>query len=337
MAVTNHTDFKVYNEQYATGIVEVLARNINVFNEASGGAIRLESAGIVGSHEIGSFYSLPAGLVQDRDNDSDDPVTPLKQTQSEVDTVKKNYRIGPVDSKLDAFKKIGADSMEEMAYVLGTQAAPEIMNKMLQSGIAALVGVAKLSAGAVVYDQTAETAKTMVFTTLANARARLGDAYTTIRCWVMHSVPFHQLVLNQHVEKLLEVTAGVLYGASPATLGLPVLVTDSPALFDAGTSASNDQVFWGFGLTDDALAVIESEERSIVMQYITGGANLKLRYQGEGAYNLGVKGQLFSKATSNPTDAALATSTNWVKSVQSWKNSFGVAFKTQAPLTAPAL
>ena len=47
---------------------------------------------------------------------------------------------------------------------------------------------------------------------------------------------------------------------------------------------------------------------------ITGGQNLAMRIQGEYAYNIKIKGCRWNIGAggANPTDAALATSANWV-------------------------
>ena len=74
--------------------------------------------------------------------------------------------------------------------------------------------------------------------------------------------------------------------------------------------------------------VVESEERQVVSDLITGLENLVMRVQGEYAFNVGVKGYKWN-TTANPADAALATGANWTKVATSDKSTAGVMLITQ--------
>jgi len=110
--------------------------------------------------------------------------------------------------------------------------------------------------------------------------------------------------------------------------GLPVLMVDSPSLIIAGTP----QLYATLGLVSGAVRVIESEDPTMVLAGpLTGFENLVYRMQGESAFNLGVKGFTWnvSGGGANPTDAAVATQSNWDKVMTSDKDLAGVYVKTR--------
>lgn len=329
MATSTLTQMKVYEDSFFGGMYETLQQNVDGFNAASNGAITLRTQLSLGRFQEESFFQLPAGLIADRDptNVSDAGVVGLGQ--GEFVRPKVNKRIGPIENTFDSFKKIGT-SVETMAFVAGGQTAPAIQAAYLNSGLAGLVGSYKAASLAdLTFNATGESTATMTPSHLIKGMSKFGDQSQRIALWVMHSKVYFDLMNQQVTDKLLEVSAGVLYGGSPATFGKPVFVTDAPALYDAGASTSGDEAFYTFGLVQGAIDVMESEERSMIIEPVTGKQNLIMRMQGEFAYNVGVKGLTWNTATSNPTDAQLATGTNWSLAASSIKSAAGVRIVTR--------
>jgi len=328
MAIGTLSDMQVYQTQFFAGAFEVLERNVNAFNDASAGAIRIIPERLRGQFEQESFFKVPTGLISDRDPTSTSAKTATKLEQGELKNAKVDKSIGPVDNTLDSFKKMGRD-IGEMAFVLGKQSAPEIQGAYLESAISGLIGSYSVAgvAAEVVYDGTAAGMDSSV---LNSGLALFGDAASRVKLWVMHSKVYFDLIGSQITDKLLEVTAGALYQGNPATFGRPVLVTDSPSLFaPTGSSvASTDDVYWTFGLTEDSAIVKESEERTIIIEPVTGLDNLVMRYHGEFSYNLAVKGMAWATQVS-PTDAQLAASANWSQAVADKRSLPGIAIKTR--------
>lgn len=79
-------------------------------------------------------------------------------------------------------------------------------------------------------------------------------------------------------------------------------------------------------LSDMALMVQDSEERTLVDQLVTGEEQLRIRLQGEFAYNLGARGMSWDRTNggANPVDADLLDPVNWLKAYTSNKNLPGV-------------
>jgi hypothetical protein len=87
---------------------------------------------------------------------------------------------------------------------------------------------------------------------------------------------------------------------TPVTLNRPVVIVDSASLKTQLNSPDVDDYFT-LGLTAGAVEVESTEEQEIVVQDVTGLENLVVRFQGEYAYNLGVKGFKWDVATAAPT------------------------------------
>jgi hypothetical protein len=274
-----------------------------------------------GDYEKSSFTQDISGLVQDRDVTSTATVTDSKLTQSEVISIKVNKRIGPTAETLDSWKKISLDPME-FSVILGQIAGKRVAVNYVDSSLNSLRAVMKAIGAGIQYDSTGLTLKTANHQALVSAMALLGDKSSRIAAFVMHSATYFELVKQSIADNVFQVAGATIYTGQPATFGKPVIVTDSVGLFDPqnGTIAAKYDVL---GLVPGAVEVIESEERSVLSQYVTGLANLTMRIQGEYAYNLKVKGASYTGAV-QPTDAALAVSSNWTFVAADKKNGPGV-------------
>lgn len=312
MAAGTKTDFVIYQEEFWGGMSEVLQQNTEGFNAASNNAIRLVSRRLIGDYEKESFFKELTNVVARRDVTSVSSVADTALTQGEHIGVKINRRIGPFAQTLDAFRKIG-DNPSEASFLLGQQMAKGIAKDYLDTALtAAVAGLSASATTGLVYNATAltTTERSLRAVHLARGLAKMGDAASRVRCLVMHSKPFFDLMENHITEKVFEVAGAVIYGGSVPTLGKPVIVTDSAALV---TDATVDS-YHVLGLVEDAIEVAESEDRNIVSDTVTGLENLVIRIQGEHAFNLKLKGMSWNTTSGvNPTNAAIGTSTNWTK------------------------
>lgn len=328
MAMGTKSDFIIYPEQFWGGVVETLQQYTDGFNANSNGALRLVTRAIKGDYERESFIKSTASLIARRDVTAVTTVTDNKLTQAEFIGVKVNRRIGPVAQTLDAFKKISVDP-GEMSMLLGQQVGKAIAVDYVNIAIAAVVaGI--LGVGAPLqYDNTANATKTLTHTSLVNGLAKFGDASSRVNCWVMHSKNYFDLMNQAIADKVFEVAGVTIYEGTVATFNRPTLVIDSPSLLDSVGTAT--QTYEVLGLTEGAVELAESEERNIVSDIVTGLENLVLRYQGEYAFNLKVKGCQWdvTNGGANPTDVALGTTTNWDKIVSDNKQMPGICVKVQ--------
>lgn len=320
----NAADMVIYNEEFFGGMTETIQQEANVFNEASGGALRMSTRFVKGDFEKESFIKHIADLVADRDPDSNATVTDKKFVQDEMIRVKINKRIGPVAQTLDSWRKIGADP-RVMSFAFGEQVGKQAAANYVNDTLTSLVAAISTESG-LVYDAVAQdndfAAKTIRAEYLTRAIALLGDKATRLKAWVMNAATYYQLVEGQITDKVTNVADVVIYGGTPGTMGRPVIITDSPALSEAG-AGTEPAKYNILGLVEDAAEVVQSEEEVLVSQPVTGQQNLIMRVQGEYAYNMGLKGFSFT-GTKNPNRAALGTGANWNYVLHDIKSAPGV-------------
>lgn len=310
MAQSTLADFKIYEEQFYAGMNEWLQQNSDIFNAASMGAIRFVTQKRRGQYEQESFFKHISSLIVRRDVTLTSAVADKKLEQDELVRVKINRRIGPVAVNKDAFRKIGMDP-EMFSFILGQQIAPDVQVDYANAAIGAVTAALRGQTSLIV-DQVSPTGvNTMRHSYLSNALAKMGDASGRIVAWVMHSKPFFDLVSQSMTDNVFEIGGMVIKSGIPPTLGKPTIVVDSPALVESSGSSVSSYIT--LGLTADGVVVEQSEDQEIASQLITGTENIGVRIQGEHAYNVGVKGYGWDMTNGgpNPTDAALATSTNW--------------------------
>jgi hypothetical protein len=326
MAAGTKTDFKIYNEQYYGGYFEVQQQNVDAFNAASSGAITIVTEAMRGDFEQEAFIKRLTGTAQRRDITSVAPVSDNKLQMGEYVGVKLNRRHGPIAQTADAFRKIAADP-EEMSYIIGSAAAADEAAEQLNTAIAAIN-----AALAGVNGLTVNVDTKIDHLLLSQARGKFGDQYARLKMWVMHSAVFHSLI-GTSISLGLDSVAGVtIYQGTTGTLGLPVLVTDSPSLVVTDGGGAGVDEYITLGLVEDAVALTESEERELIFEKLSGYENIMYRYQAEFAYNARVSGFAWDMSNGgvNPTAAAVATSANWLNVTTSIKNLPGVRLQTRA-------
>ena len=67
MAISNASDFKIYQEQFFGGMTETLQQATNVMNAASRGAILMTTERMKGDYEYESFFKTVSSLVSRQD------------------------------------------------------------------------------------------------------------------------------------------------------------------------------------------------------------------------------------------------------------------------------
>lgn len=321
MAAGKASDFKIYQEEFYSGMAESVVQNTQVFNAASNGSIRLIAEVLRGDYEKNAFFKDIANMITRRDVTSIAAATDLPMTQGEFVGVKVHRKIGPLAQTLDAWRRIGKDSSEmsfQLGKMIGERQLLDYVNTTLIAVEAAIQGQAAL---------VTSFAATIDHSKMVDALAKMGDQAGRVVCWVMHSKPYYDLVKQSIADKIFGVANVSVYSGTAATLGRPTIVIDSPPLTDAGSPATYNTL----GLTADAVTLKESEQREIVSEVVTGLENLVMRVQGEYAFNLSVKGFAWdiTNGGATPTDAAIGTTTNWDKAVTQDKDLAGVRLVTQ--------
>ncbi|UBB18362.1 major capsid protein [Comamonas odontotermitis] len=311
------SDMKVFNEYLKSATIETLAQDVAKFNAASAGAIQLTTQGIDGDFLQESFWAGVHSAQRRVDRyaaNGAQAATPLAQKQ--YDSVKIAGGFGPVlfePSQLSWIQK----SPEEALEVISRNLSEAIMSDQLNTAIAALAAAIGNQAGAV-NDVSATAGVTYV--AINGAHAKFGDASARIIAQVMTGAMYHKLI-GQNLTN-----SNQLFQFQGVTivdiLGKAVIVTDAPALFTAGTP-DKEKVL---SLVSGAAVVSDGSDLITNVQTANGKERIETTMQADYTFGLGLKGYTWDTANGgkSPTNAELATGSNWDLVANSIKASAGV-------------
>lgn len=322
------TNVAVFNRYAYRTVSEIVAQQIDLFNSATNGAIILRQASDNdGDFSDSTFWQLMSGAIRRRDPYGDGAVSAI-DLQMLVDTmVKVAGGTPPINIPPVMFDWIN-HSPEEGGVVIGQQLAPLMMQDMLNTAVSALAA-AIVNTGASNYtDISGGTGGAELFspTAIVNTKQLLGDASGQIAAWVVHSKPMHNYWGNAIANANRLFTYGtVAVVADP--FGVPFIMSDVPALVVAGSPTD----YVSLGLVPGAAIVERNTDFTQNIDTRNGDENILRTYQAEWSYNLGIKGFTWDKTAGGkaPTNASLATGTNWVETATSHKHLAGVAVRTQ--------
>ncbi|UXC20014.1 major capsid protein [Comamonas squillarum] len=311
------SDMKVFNEYLKSATIETLAQDVAKFNAASAGAIQLTTQGIDGDFLQESFWAGVHSAQRRVDRyaaNGAQAATPLAQKQ--YDSVKIAGGFGPVlfePSQLSWIQK----SPEEALEVISRNLSEAIMSDQLNTAIAALAAAIGNQAGAV--NDVSATAG-VSYIAINGAHAKFGDASARIIAQVMTGAMYHKLI-GQNLTN-----ANQLFQFQGVTivdiLGKAVIVTDAPALFTAGTPDKENVL----SLVSGAAVVSDGSDLITNVQTANGKERIETTMQADYTFGLGLKGYTWDTANGgkSPTNAELATGSNWDLVANSIKASAGV-------------
>lgn len=321
MATSLTSDFKVYQEQVASSLTETLTQATDAVTGGANGAIVMSTNVMKGDYMYRSFFQQATAVAR-QDITSVSAATAVKLAQTDDINVKVHRRF-QYDVTRKAFKMAGFNP-DVFNIVAGQQIGKEIITGMLNDGLlAARVAINNVSA--VTNDVTAAATTSITSTNLLATLAKFGDASSKIVAWVMHSQQYFDLAKNEISNQVAPIYEGILQRVDVPGFNRPILVTDSASL----VSSSN---YFVLGLTEGGIQLIDTEPTDLVIDDVTGLIQLVRRYQGEYAFNVGVKGYQYDVGNggANPDATALGTGSNWDANTTSIKDSAGVVLKCLA-------
>ena len=327
MAIGKTSDFKIYDELMHTGYTETVQQFTEAFNEASNGAIALVSEAKIGEYEKEAFYDALSAPISRQDITSVSAQTDRNLTQDENIRVKLHRKFDSTAVTKKQFKMIGRDP-GEFFMVLGEQYAKDAAREKLDTGLAA-ARAALANTSNLLNDITGASVTSITHTNLLRTLGKFGDASDRIVAWVMHSTQFFDLGVQSIADQIETVASGVIRSFNVAGFNRPIIVTDSASLI---ATADTPDSYFVLGLSRNAIQLIESEAPEFLQDEVSGLEQIVMRYQGEYAYNLGVKGYKWDTTNggANPSDSAVATGSNWDAAATSDKDKAGVVLKCQA-------
>ncbi len=320
MALTN---MKVFNEYVVLATIETVSQEIDKFNSASNGAIILSAEGFDGDFMQKSMFASLHSTQRRVDRYAENgTVAATALTQIEENIVKVAGGFGPViwePAQLSWIQQNEALAIEAISKNL----AEAIMQDQLNSGIAAAVA----AIGNVVALTTDVSATTGLSQSgLNTSHSKFGDRSMSLIAQVMTGAAYHKLIgeaLNNN---------DALFSASNVTvvniLNKAVIVTDAPALYAAGTTNISNVL----SLTSGGIIISNAGGLISNIETSNNKDRIETTFQADYDFGVGVKGFAWDTVNGgkSPTDAELATGTNWDKFVSSVKDTAGVLLKTDA-------
>ena len=314
MALTN---MKVFNQYLMDATAETLGQQIQKFNQASNGAIVLTSMAFEGDFFQRSFYAALHTAQRRVDRyaaQSTAAATALSQLQE--NSVKVAGGFGPIVFEPGQMTWIQKNEAEAIAVISG-QLAEAIVADQLNSGIAA--GVAAISNVVGATNDVSATAG-ISYAALNTAHALFGDSSMALVAQVMNGATYHKLIGANltNTPKLFQAQNVLVVDI----LGKAVVVTDAPALYEAGTPNKQKVL----SLASGGITVMDGSDVITNIDTRNGQTRIETTMQADYAFGLGLKGYAWDTASGgkSPTDAELATGANWDKVVTSIKHTAGV-------------
>lgn len=312
------TQMQVFNTYFMPATIETLAQLVDKFNAASAGAIRLTTEGFDGDFLQESFFAGIHSAQRRVDRyAAQATVAAVDLTQQKHSSVKVAGGFGPVryePSQMTWLQKPTAEGIE----VASRNFAEAMLSDQLNSAIASLVAAIENQGAATTVDASGTGPVTQ--RTLNNSHALFGDRSGMLVAQVMDGLGYHDLI-DQNLQN-----SGTLFQAGNVRvvdiLGKATVVTDAPALYEAGTPNKRKIL----SLAPGAAIVTDSRDVITNIETSNGQTRIETTLQVDYSFGLGLKGYTWDEANGgkSPSDAELATGTNWDKVATSIKDTAGV-------------
>lgn len=312
------SDMKVFNEYVMPATIETLGQMVEKFNGESGGAIRLTTEGFDGDFYQESFFAAIHSAQRRVDRYAAQgaaSATDLSQLQK--NGVKVAGGFGPIrfePSQLTWLQKPTAEGIE----VASRNFAEALLKDQLNTTIACEVAAIENQGAATTVDVSGTGACT--YATMNEAHALFGDNSSNIVANVMNGAQYHKLISQNLSNGAQLFVAGNVQVVE--ILGRPVIVTDAPALFVAGTPNKNKVL----GLVDGSAVVYDGGDVISNIETTNGQTRIETTMQVDYSFGVALKGYSWDSVNGgkSPTDAELATGTNWDKVATDIKHTCGV-------------
>jgi hypothetical protein len=313
------SQMKVFNEYLMPVLMERFPQAIEKFNAASNNTIQLQAANFDGDYLQESFYQALHGAQRRVDRYAPQAAaTSTDVTQEQMNTVKVAGGFGPIRYEPSQMTWLQKPTQEGIT-VAADQFAEALMADQLNTIIASLVaGIGNNSA---VVNDVSLTGK-VTQTAINDGLALFGDRSQAIGALVMTGLQYHNLVGEAiaNSNNLFEIGGVAVRDGTAFGQGRPIIVTDAPALRTADPFQNVLGLVTGGGIVKDGGDIVTNIETT------NGQTRIETTMQSDYSFGVGLKGYSWDIANGgkSPSDAALATGTNWDKVVTSNKDTAGV-------------
>lgn len=311
------SQMQVFNDFIMPATIETLGQMVEKFNGASNGAIRLTTEGFTGDFLQESFFAAIHSAQRRVDRyAAQGAAAATDLTQLQHSKVKVAGGFGPIryePSQMTWLQKPTTEGIE----VASRNFAEALMKDQLNTAIAALV--AAISNQVAATNDVSATAG-INYVTMNGAHALFGDRSGELVAQIMTGAVYHKLIgANLTNTPQLFQAQGVRV---VDILGKAVIVTDAPGLYLAGTP-NKDFVL---SLGTDAAIVSDGADLISNIETSNGQTRIETTMQVDYTFGLGLKGYTWDQVNGgkSPTDAELATGSNWDKVATDIKHTAGV-------------
>lgn len=322
----------VFNREIPGLTIEMLAQMIDKFNAASGGAIALTAEGFEGDFIERSFFQALHTAQRRVDRYASNAAASATDLQQVKEAgVKIAGGFGPIlfePSQMTWMLQNEVDAIR----VISTNMAEAIMADMLNTLISSAAAAFQNQAGAFVDMTAVSPAQTVTHFNLNKMHALFGDHSSSIVAHVMRGSTAHKL-LGQNItndSRLFQ------YGNVQVIdiLGRLTVVTDAPGLYVDNSPGNDDEIV--LGLTAGALTAYDPGDMIVNIETSNGKERIETTLQADYTFGASIKGYTWDTTTGgkSPTDAELATGSNWDLTVSDLKHSAGVCLVGDATLDA---
>lgn len=311
------SQMQVLNEYIMPATIETLGQMVEKFNGASNGSIRLTTEGFDGDFLQESFFASIHSAQRRVDRyASNDAASSTDLTQLKRESVKVAGGFGPIlfePSQMTWLNKPTAEGIE----VASRNFAEAMLKDQLNSAIASLVA-AIANQSTATNDVSASAGLT--YGAMNDAHALFGDNSMSLVAQVMDGQAYHKLIGTNltNTPQLFQAQNVLVVDI----LGKPVIVTDAPALYEAGTPNKRKVL----SLVDSAAIVHDAGDVISNIETNNGKERIETTMQVDYSFGLGLKGYSWdsSNGGKSPTDEELATGANWDKVATDIKHTAGV-------------
>lgn len=312
---------QVFERSLRTTTVQLIQQDLNVFNQASNGAMVLTTGDTMPDviTEIG--FGLIDSLVSDRNQYAPigNPAQIRVITELLANRVNSAGKVGPVGISNGLLEKINRNPAEVAADV-AAQASQAILKRYVDVGIGAAYGAISSQTGGngkvnAVYTQTAPVAPMLpegsflpTYRDFERAATLFGDARSQIRAWFVSGVAYGQMLSDNvlaNADRLFQLGNIIVYRD---VSGRVIVVTDSDPLIN------NNAVV---GLTANGV-VVEAGTVTTATDTEILDENIEYFWRQDFTYGVGVKGYMVTDALANAirgkksaTLSDMTTAANW--------------------------
>ncbi len=310
-------DMQIYNTEIQTNTIELLDQMTAKFNAASNGTILLTSTRNEGNYSKEAFWNQLA-TAQRRVNrfgaNAAAPVTNM--SQGELVSVKVAGGFGPVllePSQLTWLQRNPGEAITAISTAFADALLADQLNTSVLAAVAAIENQASLT-----NDVSASAGLTQG--ALNNTHALFGDMSPMLQAQVMTGAAYHRLI-GEALDN-----GARLFSSENVTvvdiLGKPIIVSDIPALTEAGTPNKSKVL----SLVPGAIEVSDNSDLITNMETNNGNQRIETTWQADYTFQIGLKGYAWdvTNGGASPDDAAIGTGTNWDKAVAFGKHTAGV-------------